>query len=325
MIVFLDGPVNAGKSTVGALLTSELQQAVHIEVDHLRHFSGALSLEEAIPFALADAAELTTTWVTRGFQVVLSWPIERDQHQRFAAATAGSGAPLHTFTLLPALEIALGDRGGRRLTSKERTRIREMYASMYAGDRPVGVVIDNSQQTPASTVRTILDYIEAGPIRAGGEPDADFRNGLFYDLADHPALADLAFIRQQTKDYNDSVSEHHRLGRRTGKYPLAAFIRRPSGEVVGGLLAATYWGWLDVDELWVAASWRHQGHGRRLMGLIEQAAIDRGCTHAQVKTFEFQARDFYERLGYQVVGRQKDYPPGQSFYWLRKEFKRNDP
>ncbi len=83
--------------------------------------------------------------------------------------------------------------------------------------------------------------------------------------------------------------------------------------------------WLDVNVLWVAEALCHRGHGRRLMGLVEEAAIDRGCRHAQVTTFEFQARGFYERLGYQVFDRQKDYPPGQTFYWLCKELMSDVP
>ena len=325
MIVFLDGPINAGKSTVGALLASELRGAVHIDVDQLRHFASGLPLEQAIPFALADAAELTNMWVSRGFDVVVSWPIDHDNHRRFVTATAGSGAAFHTFTLLPALETALVNRGDRRLTPKERARIQEMYAGMCAANRAAGIVIDNSTQTPAATVRTILSSIEVRANRDGGEPETDQTNGLAYYVTGQPAPSDKAFIRQQIKAYNDSVSEHHRLGRRTGKNPLAAILRRTSGELVGGLLAATYWGWLDIDELWVAEAWRRQGHGRRLMDLVEEAAIDRGCTQSQVKTFEFQARGFYERLGYQVVGRQKDFPPGQTFYWLRKDLCLNDP
>ena len=38
-----------------------------------------------------------------------------------------------------------------------------------------------------------------------------------------------------------------------------------------------------------------------------------------VKTFSFQARDFYEKNGYRVTDRLDDYSPGESFYWMVKE------
>lgn len=33
---------------------------------------------------------------------------------------------------------------------------------------------------------------------------------------------------------------------------------------------------------------------------LEQAARERGCTHAHLDTFSFQARPFYEKLGYEL-------------------------
>ena len=49
-----------------------------------------------------------------------------------------------------------------------------------------------------------------------------------------------------------------------------------------------------------------QGH---LRGLAVCAWLD---------TFEFQARGFYERLGYTCFGRLEDYPPGFARYFMKK-------
>jgi ribosomal protein S18 acetylase RimI-like enzyme len=57
------------------------------------------------------------------------------------------------------------------------------------------------------------------------------------------------------------------------------------------------------------------------MKMVEEAAVERGCTRAQVHTWDFQARGFYERFGYEVTGRMTDYPPGNTLFWLRKELK----
>jgi ribosomal protein S18 acetylase RimI-like enzyme len=101
-------------------------------------------------------------------------------------------------------------------------------------------------------------------------------------------------------------------------------MRDAAGQLIGGLVASVYWGWLDIDELWIAEAWRGQGHGRTLMALVEEAALLRGCRSAQVKTWDFQARGFYEGFGYQVTGRLADYPPGGTLYWLRKELTNYD-
>jgi ribosomal protein S18 acetylase RimI-like enzyme len=51
----------------------------------------------------------------------------------------------------------------------------------------------------------------------------------------------------------------------------------------------------------------------------EREAIARSCRGAWLDTYSFQARGFYERLGYTVFGILNDYPPGQYRVFLHKE------
>lgn len=316
MIIVLDGPINAGKSTVGAKLVRRLPHSVHIEVDRLRHFAPGLALEQAIPYVLDDAAQLTASWINRGFHVIVNWPIARANLRRFTSLAEETGTSLFVFTLLPKMEVALRDRGQRQLSSAEQERIRQMYAGMYAPGKAAGKVIDNSVQTADETTEEILAYIQAG----GGEAQAATgeTNVPTFTITDQPASADMAYIRQRIKEFNDDVSAYHRSARPTGKQPLAIFMYDEGGQLVGGLVASIYWGWLDVNELWIADGWRGQGYGRRVMAMAEAAAVEGDCQLAQVKTWDFQARGFYEKLGYVVVGRLVDYPPGRTFFWLRK-------
>jgi hypothetical protein len=46
--------------------------------------------------------------------------------------------------------------------------------------------------------------------------------------------------------------------------------------------------------------------------------VQRGCAHAHLDTFSYQARPFYERRGYQVFGMLQDYPPGQQRFFMEK-------
>ncbi len=100
--------------------------------------------------------------------------------------------------------------------------------------------------------------------------------------------------------------------------PLALVLSDDSGQTVGGLWGRTAFGWLFVELLFVPDSLRGQGLGRDLMRRAEAEAIARGCHGAWLDTFEFQARGFYERLGYTCFGELNDYPPGFSRYFLRK-------
>lgn len=96
-------------------------------------------------------------------------------------------------------------------------------------------------------------------------------------------------------------------------------LRDRDGELVGGLYGVTMWRWLAIDGLWVAAELRRRGLGRRLMVAAETTAIGRGCDGAWLGTFDFQARAFYERLGYTVFAELPGFPPGHSHYQLRKQ------
>ena len=42
-------------------------------------------------------------------------------------------------------------------------------------------------------------------------------------------------------------------------------------------------------------------------------------------TFEFQARAFYEARVYREAGRLVGYPPGSTYYWMRKELLPDPP
>ena len=92
-----------------------------------------------------------------------------------------------------------------------------------------------------------------------------------------------------------------------------------AGTVVGGAILYTYWGWLEISLLALEERARGQGLGRRLMALIEDLAREQGCTRIRTESFEQEAFGFYQKLGYQVVGRLEDYPEGYSYYWLRKD------
>ena len=99
---------------------------------------------------------------------------------------------------------------------------------------------------------------------------------------------------------------------------LILTLRDAGGTIAGGLWGRTVYDWLFVELLVVPESMRGQGIGSELMRRAEQEAVARGCQNAWLDTFEFQARGFYEKLGYTCFGELADYPPGFGRYFLRK-------
>ena len=100
--------------------------------------------------------------------------------------------------------------------------------------------------------------------------------------------------------------------------PIAVLLRDENGHVLGGMWGATSYGWLFTQLLVVTAHLRGRGFGSRLMQLAEMEALARGCHGAWVDTHDFQARPFYERLGYACFGELPDFPRGHARYFMKK-------
>ena len=98
-------------------------------------------------------------------------------------------------------------------------------------------------------------------------------------------------------------------------------VARDSEGIIGGLIGQTRWSWLYVAKLWVHERARGRGVGTRLLTAAEDIARLRGCEGASLDTFEYQARPFYEKLGYKLFGTLDGYPPGYRQFYLRKSLR----
>lgn len=118
---------------------------------------------------------------------------------------------------------------------------------------------------------------------------------------------------------SDGLSEHSQ----SKDFPydrqaLAIFLRDPQNRIVGGLAGATVWGWLHISLFWLSEELRGKGYGRRLIEMAETEALARGCRHAHLDTFSFQALEFYRKVGYEVFAELEDYPENARRFYLKK-------
>lgn len=86
----------------------------------------------------------------------------------------------------------------------------------------------------------------------------------------------------------------------------------------GGLWAHALWGSFYVSMIVVAAEARGQGLGQELMRQAEAEARARGCRQMWLDTFAFQARPFYEALGFSVFGQIDGPAPMFSRWFMQK-------
>jgi ribosomal protein S18 acetylase RimI-like enzyme len=76
-----------------------------------------------------------------------------------------------------------------------------------------------------------------------------------------------------------------------------------------------------VQLLVIPDALRGSGLGSAIMREAEAVARRRGCIGVWLDTYSFQARGFYERLGYEVVGSINDHPIGGERFILAKRFR----
>ena len=102
--------------------------------------------------------------------------------------------------------------------------------------------------------------------------------------------------------------------------PLCVAILDDDGGVEGGLYGNTLYDWLVIELLFVPERLRGSGVGSQLVAEAEEQARARGCIGAWLDTFSFQARGFYEKLGYTLAGTVPDHPVGGARYFMIKRW-----
>jgi len=102
---------------------------------------------------------------------------------------------------------------------------------------------------------------------------------------------------------------------------LAIFLRDRHNHVVGGVMGWVYWGWLQIEFLWIRDDLRGMGYGKDLLLAAEEKALNLGCYQAYLETFSFQAPNFYKKLGYEVFGILEGFPGNHNKYYFRKRLR----
>ncbi len=131
-------------------------------------------------------------------------------------------------------------------------------------------------------------------------------------MNNNPSKQEIDFIRDALANFNNAhVGED-------GHAPINLVEYDDDGEIIGGIIGGTYWGWMYVDVLWVHENHRKKGIGSKLLHEAEKEAICRGCHHVHLDTMSWQAPEFYQKHGYEVIGVLPDIPKGNQKHLLVK-------
>ncbi len=131
-------------------------------------------------------------------------------------------------------------------------------------------------------------------------------------VEDDPRPEDVALLNDRLYRFNASAT-----GVDDGRW-LAIFVRDAAGQIEAGLHGWTWGRTGFVETLWVREDLRRRGLGSRLLAAAEREAGRRGCIEVQLATHDYQAPDFYRRLGYEVIGELPGWPGNARRIFYRK-------
>jgi len=132
-----------------------------------------------------------------------------------------------------------------------------------------------------------------------------------------PSETDNAVVREGIIAFNENI-----LGERDTAFSI--FLKNDLGKVFGGIQAFLGTESVYIDVLWVEKNLQKQGYGTKLLAAVEDEAIKNGSVFSLVDTWDFQAKGFYLKNGYQPISEIKNYWLGHSKIFLRKNLSKQE-
>lgn len=153
--IWISGSINSGKTTVSKVLSKELNMVV-IELDTFSEFTKQfMDYNDYIKLNYKISPEIVRVYNKQGYGVIVVYPISEKKNSELK----NCGLNFTFFTVDPGLEVALTDRGERRLNDWERERILHHYNN-GVHNLSFGIRIDTKNLTPVETATKIISYLK---------------------------------------------------------------------------------------------------------------------------------------------------------------------
>ena len=95
-------------------------------------------------------------------------------------------------------------------------------------------------------------------------------------------------------------------------------VRNKDQEIIAGIAGWTWAGICEITQLWVDKNVRRMGIGKILLEAAELEAKSKGCHTILVRSYSFQAPDFYQKYDYRVEYVLNGFPEGYDYFILSK-------
>lgn len=105
---------------------------------------------------------------------------------------------------------------------------------------------------------------------------------------------------------------------KTSFEPFGFLVHNDSEKLIGGCTGELVYGTLYIKFLWVEKLERGKGIGRKLIEKAENFAKENNCCNITLHTFNWQAKEFYEKMGYNTEFIYDGYDDNFQLYFFRK-------
>lgn len=110
----------------------------------------------------------------------------------------------------------------------------------------------------------------------------------------------------------------NKVGIEKSEENIALFIKDERNKIYGGLRINLYLGCTYIHDLFVAEIIRNRGFATRLIHRAEEVAKENNCSFLALHTHEWQAREFYEKLGFKLKYIESGYKLNSKLYYMVK-------
>ncbi len=89
-------------------------------------------------------------------------------------------------------------------------------------------------------------------------------------------------------------------------------------EIIGGICGSYANAHMKIEWVWIDEQYRSQGLGRKIFHHLDEFALAKNCKYIDLETLEFQAKDFYQKLGFNLIATLPNWCAGYDSYIMRK-------
>lgn len=156
-IIFINGTVNSGKSTIARALSEAIPSGIYIDGDDLIERSGK-SFDERVSKTVKVATEKGCSLAKAGKNVCIAYPLRDEDWETISQICRIEGVEAKVVTLAPSENTTLSNRGERQLNTIERQRVSQMFLEGYHTRSFSNLIVENDLKTPDQTVGEIRKF-----------------------------------------------------------------------------------------------------------------------------------------------------------------------